>query len=70
MPVSLKEILDSLPPEDLSTLEFALSIGAEHFIRLKNNHYIGVFSQQNPNLIPEMESGNFSYGKIKQWRVA
>jgi hypothetical protein len=60
----IRLLLDNLPKEDRKQLMIAFESHTMSFIRLPDNHYIGVNIQVNHTFEIEEELGVWSYGKI------
>lgn len=61
---TIKEIMDSLRPEDRKLLNYAFEHELEQHIRLPDNKYVGVNIRTLKNLKAELAVGLWSYGSI------
>ncbi len=65
MATTIKEILDSLSPQDRGTLQYAFEQNKTHYIRLPGNKFVGVNIRDTRFLTPTMNSGLWSAGEVK-----
>ena len=61
----IKKILEQLAPQDFKAIMDAFDNLTPHYIRLDDDHFIGVHTDTIDNLEPEEEAGFFKYGRIK-----
>lgn len=64
---TLREILDSLPPEERAALNYAFEHNLTYYVKMDGT-YIGVNVTHVPYLIPDpgMPKGVWSVGKVAQ----
>lgn len=66
--MTLKNVLDSLKPEQYRRLMYAFEFDIEQWIELPDNKFLGVNIVRVPFLIPDpkMTAGRWCYGDIKR----